>query len=176
MPPLEPERASRAPGSKSIRLERRVVGTQAHLIPSMAADLVALAPDVLVSTSTVTTSALAERSTSILIVFLGVYDPISSGFSDGLSRPSRNMTGFTVFDPAMVGKSMQLLKDLKPTIRRVTMISNSDAAPGRQLMSATLERNRRFGRDLNIGFERAEVRTAADIEATISSMGPEDGL
>jgi hypothetical protein len=43
-------------------------------------------------------------------------------------------------------------------------------------MSATLERNRRFGRDLNIGFERAEVRTAADIEATISSMGPEDGL
>jgi putative tryptophan/tyrosine transport system substrate-binding protein len=162
---------------KSIRLERRVVGTQAHLIPSMAADLVALAPDVLVSTSTLTTAALAERSKSIPIVFLGVFDPIASGFSDGLSRPSRNMTGFTVFDPALGGKTLQLLKDLKPAIRRVTMISNSDAAPGRSTATALfVERTTQFGRDLNIEFKLAEVRSAADIETTISSLGPEDGL
>jgi putative ABC transport system substrate-binding protein len=162
---------------KSIRLERRVVGTQAHLIPSMAAELVVLAPDVLVSTSTVTTSALAERSKSIPIVFIGVGDPISSGFSDSLSKPSRNITGFAVFDPAMSGKWLQLLKDLKSTVRRVTMISNSDAAPGRSIMSVLVERtNRQFGRNLNIELKLAEVLTAADIENTISSMGPEDGL
>jgi putative ABC transport system substrate-binding protein len=161
---------------KSVRLERRVVGLQTHLIPSMAADLVALAPNVLVSTSTLTTAALAERSKSIPIVFLGVFDPISSGFSDGLSRPSRNLTGFTVFDPEFFGKSLQLLKDLKPTIRRVTSISNSDAAPGRLIASTYAERNEKFCRNMNTECKLAEVRTAADIEATISSMGPEDGL
>jgi len=158
----------------TVRLERRVVGLQIHLIPSMAADLVALAPDVLVSTSTLTTAALAERSKSIPIVFLGVFDPIRSGFTDGLSRPSRNMTGFTVFDPDMGGKQLQLLKDVKPTIRRVTTISNSDAAPGRQVMS--ISKAPQFARDLNLEYKVTEVRTAADIETTISSMGQEDGL
>jgi ABC-type uncharacterized transport system substrate-binding protein len=160
----------------TVRLERRVVGTQTHLISSMAADLVALAPDVLVSISTVNTAALADKSKSIPIVFINVFDPISSGFSDGLSRPSRNMTGFTVFAPGATGKSMQLLKEMKPTIRRVTSISNSDASPGRLMMSANVEKNRQFGRDLNIEYRLTEVRTTADIETTISSMGPEDGL
>jgi putative ABC transport system substrate-binding protein len=158
----------------TVRLERRIVGLQTHLIPSMAADLVALAPDVLVSTSTVTTAALAERSKSIPIVFLGVFDPILSGFTDGLSRPGRNMTGFTVFAEGLTGRSLQLLKDLKPTIHRVTMISNSDAAPGRHIMSVS--KTPQFARDLNIEYKVAEVRTAADIETTISSMGPGDGL
>jgi putative ABC transport system substrate-binding protein len=160
----------------TVRVERRVVGTQTHLMPSMAADLVALAPDVLVSTSTLTTAALAERNKSIPIVFLGVFDPISSGFTDGLSRPSHNMTGFTVFDPNIGSKQLQLLKDLKPTIRRVTGLSNADAAAGRQIASVFTERTRQFGRDLNIEYKLAEVRTAADIETAISSMGPEDGL
>jgi ABC-type uncharacterized transport system substrate-binding protein len=158
----------------TVRLERRVVGLQIDTIPSLAAELVASAHDVLVSTSTVTTAALAERSKSIPIVFLGVFDPIRSGFSDGLSRPSRNMTGFTVFDPNMLSKSLQLLKEMKPTIRHVTMISNSDAAPGRFIVSVS--KAPQFARDLNIGYKVAEVRTAADIETTISSMGPEDGL
>jgi putative ABC transport system substrate-binding protein len=158
----------------TVRLERRVVGLQIDLIPSMAADLVALAPDVLVSTSTLTTAALAEKSKSIPIVFLGVFDPIQSGFTDGLSKPSRNMTGFTVFDPDIGGKQLQLLKDVKPTIRRVTTISNSDAAPGRQVMS--ISKAPQFAKDLNLEYKVAEVLTAADIETTISSMGPEDSL
>jgi putative tryptophan/tyrosine transport system substrate-binding protein len=81
-----------------------------------------------------------------------------------------------VFDPDMLGKSMQLLKEMKPTIRRVTTLSNSDAAPGRHIVNAHLEKNKKFGRDLNIEYNVAEVGTAADIEDTISSMGPEDGL
>ena len=161
---------------KSVRLERRVVGTQTHLIPAMATELVTLVPDVLVSISTVNTAALAERTATIPIVFINVFDPIQSGFTDGLSRPSRNMTGFTVFAPDMTGKSMQLLKEMKPTIRRVTMISNSDASPGRHIVSVYLEANKKFARGLNIEYKAAEVRTAADIETTISLMGPEDGL
>jgi putative ABC transport system substrate-binding protein len=159
----------------NVRLERRIVGLQTQLIPSMAADLVALAPDVLVSTSTVTTAALAERSTSIPIVFLGVFNPIRSGFTDGLSRPSRNMTGFTVFDPDMGKKQLQLLRELKPTIRRATSLANSDAAPGRATQ-VEVEKARQFCRDFNVECNGAEVRTAADIETTISSMGPEDAL
>jgi len=113
-----------------VRIERRVVGTQTHLMPAMATELVALAPDVLVSIGTVNTAALAERTAKTPIVFVNVSDPVQSGFTDGLSKPSRNITGFVVFDPLMGGKMLQLLKDLTPEIRRVTAISNADTAPG----------------------------------------------
>ena len=136
----------------TVRLERRVVGTQTHLITSMAADLVDLAPDVLVSISTVNTAALADKSKSIPIVFINVSDPISSGFSDGLSRPSRNITGFVVFDPAMGGKTLQLLRDLKPAIRRVTAIQNADASAGRQISSVFIERTRQYGKEMGIEY------------------------
>jgi putative ABC transport system substrate-binding protein len=84
------------------------------------------------------------------------------------------MTGFTVFDPNMLSESLQLLKEVKPTIRQVTMISNSDAAPGRHIVSVS--EAPQFARDLNMAYKVAEVRSAADIESTISSMGLEDGL
>jgi putative ABC transport system substrate-binding protein len=161
---------------KNVRLERRVVGTQTRLIPTMAAELVTLAPDVLVSISTVNTAAIAERTTKIPIVFINVSDPIQSGFSDALSKPSRNITGFVVFDPAIGGKMLQLLRDLKPAIRRVTTISNPDASAGRSIASVFQERTGQYGREMGVEYRVAEVLTTADIEAAISSLGPEDGL
>jgi putative tryptophan/tyrosine transport system substrate-binding protein len=161
---------------KSVRIERRVVGTQTHLIPAMATELVALAPDVLVSIGTVNTAALAERTAKTPIVFVNVSDPVQSGFTVGLSKPSRNITGFVVFDPSMGGKMLQLLKDLTPEIRRVTAISNADTAPGNLVASVFTERTSQYGRQMGIEYRRTEVRTAADIEAAISSLGPKDGL
>ena len=161
---------------KSVRLERRIVGTQTHLVPSMATELVTLVPDVLVSISTVNTAALAERTATIPIVFINVSDPIQSGFTDGLSKPSRNITGFVVFDPTMGGKMLQLLRDLKPTILRVTMISNADASAGRLIAKVFRERTEQYGREMGVEYKVAEVRTAADIEDAISSLGSEDGL
>src|SRR6478672_5271280 len=80
---------------QTVRIERRVPGSSKDKIDSDADALVSLAPDVLIANSTVLTGALAQRTGQIPIVFMFVGNPIGSGFSDGLARPSRNMTGLT---------------------------------------------------------------------------------
>src|SRR5215468_7148016 len=110
--------------------------------------------------STVNTAALAERTAKIPIVFINVSDPIQSGFTDGLSKPSRNITGFVVFDPTIGGKMLQLLRDLKPAILRVTTISNAEASAGRLIAKVFRERTAQYGREMGVEYKVAEVRTA----------------
>ena len=75
-----------------------------------ATELVNLAPDVLVSVGVLLTESLAERTKQIPIVFINASNPLGSGFSGSLAKPSRNLTGFVSFDPAMGGKVLQLMK------------------------------------------------------------------
>jgi putative ABC transport system substrate-binding protein len=119
----------------TVRLEHRIPGTSKERIQSDALELVNLSPDVLVSSTTVLAAALAERTRQIPIVFIGASDPIQSGFSDGLAKPSRNMTGFINHSPGLPSKSIQLLKEIKPEIRRVTVIHDPDQGSGRFLFS-----------------------------------------
>jgi putative tryptophan/tyrosine transport system substrate-binding protein len=160
----------------TIRFERRVPDVKAQDMSIHATELVNLAPDVLVSVGTVYTEALAVRTRQIPIVFINVSHPLQSGFSEGLAKPSRNLTGFAVFDPAMSGKMLQLLKDLKPNLRKVTGISNPDASAGQHIASVFWKDTQQFAKDLNIDLKRAEVRTAAEIDAVISGMSPGEGL
>jgi putative ABC transport system substrate-binding protein len=141
-----------------------------------ATELVKLAPDVLVSLGTVHTEALAERTQHIPIVFINASDPLRSGFSDSLAKPSRNLTGFTVFDPAMGGKALQLLKDLKPNIYNVTWIANSEAAADQHVANAFRTRTEQFAKDLNIDLKWAEVRSATEIETIIKGTDSGEGL
>ena len=109
-------------------------------------------------------------------MFIFVGDPIQSGFSEGLARPSRNLTGFTVFDPAMGGKMLQLCKDLKPELRRVTAMYNPDLGGGRYGLSIFMARTKQFGMDMGLEFKEAQVRTPAEIETAMAQMGEHDGL
>lgn len=160
----------------TIRFERRVPNPKAQDMSAHAADLVNMAPDVLVAVGTVYAEALAERTWRIPIVFINVSDPISSGFSDGLAKPSRNLTGFVVFDPAMGGKMVQLLKDLKPAIRSVIAISNHDASAGRHIARVFWTQTQQFAKDLNIALKIVDVRTELEIETAIKGMEPGEGL
>jgi putative ABC transport system substrate-binding protein len=160
----------------TIRFERRVPDLAAQTMSTHATDLVNLAPDALVSVGTVYTEALAERTRRIPIVFINASDPILSGFSDSLSKPSRNLTGFTVFDPAMGGKMLQLLKDVNPDLRKVALMSNPDASSGRQIASAFWTRTQQFAREMNIELTKADVHSTGDIETVISGMKRSDGL
>jgi putative ABC transport system substrate-binding protein len=117
---------------QTVRIQRRVPGSSKDKIDSDADALVSLAPDVLIANSTVLTAALAQRTWQIPIVFMFVGNPIGSGFTDGLARPSRNMTGFTLFDGSMGGKMVQLLRDLEPNLRAVVAMNNPDFGGGGQ--------------------------------------------
>jgi hypothetical protein len=93
-----------------------------------AKELVALQPDLLLSSTTPTTSALLQQTRTIPIVFAIVADPIGSGFVANFARPGGNVTGFIFTEPTMVGKWLELLKKIAPRIDRVAMLFNPTSA------------------------------------------------
>jgi putative ABC transport system substrate-binding protein len=161
---------------QTIRFERRKAGTDVDQTKHEAMALVDLKPDVLVASSTVVAAALAERTSDIPIVFLAVADPIQSKFSDSLARPSRNMTGLALSDPAMGGKIVQLLKEVASDLKRVTIIYDPDIGAGRQVLSVYTANARQFASEMGLDFGEAHVHGAREIEESISTLGQGDGL
>lgn len=94
----------------------------------LAKELVALQPEVILSSTTPTTTALLQETRTIPIVFAIVADPVGSGFVASFARPGGNVTGFIFTEPTMVGKWLELLKDIAPRITRVAMLFNPTSA------------------------------------------------
>jgi putative ABC transport system substrate-binding protein len=161
---------------QTVRIQRRIPGSSKDRIDSDADVLVSLAPDVLIANSTVLAAALAKRTRQIPIVFMFVGNPIDSGFTDGLARPSRNMTGFTVFDPTIGGKMVQFLRDLAPNLRTVMAMYNPDFGGGRSALSMFMARTKQSGIEMGIEVRDAHVRTTAEIESTMAQTGEHVGL
>jgi putative ABC transport system substrate-binding protein len=94
-----------------------------------AAELVALAPDVLLAgTGTTTVLPLLEATRTVPIVFVTVIDPVGGGFVESLARPGRNATGFTIYEYSISGKWLELLKDIAPGVKRVAVLRESGLA------------------------------------------------
>jgi putative tryptophan/tyrosine transport system substrate-binding protein len=87
-----------------------------------AVELVALAPDVLLASGSVSVAALQHATHAIPIVFVGVVDPVGAGFVDALARPGGNATGFMLFEYSFSGKWLGLLKEIAPSVTRVAVI------------------------------------------------------
>ena len=100
------------------------------LTQTYAAELVGLEPDVIIANSSVGVSALLKETRTIPVVFMAVPDPVGQGFVKSLARPGGNATGFSLIDPPMVTKWLQLLKDLSPGISRVALVFNPNSVPG----------------------------------------------
>ena len=92
-------------------------GTRKH-----AAELVALAPDVIVAPGGASTAPLLQATRSIPVVFTIVPDPVGAGFVDSLARPGRNATGFTSFEYGIGGKWLELLKEIAPGVTRAAVL------------------------------------------------------
>jgi putative tryptophan/tyrosine transport system substrate-binding protein len=93
-----------------------------------AKELVALQPDLILSNTTPTTTALLQQTRTIPIVFAIVADPIGSGFVASFARPGGNVTGFIFTEPTMAGKWLELLKEIAPRITRAAMLFNPTSA------------------------------------------------
>jgi putative ABC transport system substrate-binding protein len=114
---------------RNLRLDPRWGGGNAERSQVLAAELVGLAPDVILATNTPTARALKQATEAIPVVFAGLADPIADGIVANLSKPGRNFTGFTSFNAAIAGKWLQLLKEISPGIRRIAIIYNPSTAP-----------------------------------------------
>jgi putative ABC transport system substrate-binding protein len=95
-----------------------------------AAELVALAPDVIVATGSPSVSALQKTTRTVPIVFVGVVDPVGAGFVASLARPAGNVTGFTWFEYGVSGKWLELLKEMAPRVRRAAVLRDPSSPGG----------------------------------------------
>jgi putative ABC transport system substrate-binding protein len=94
----------------------------------LAKELVALQPDVVICQASPATSALQRETHTIPIVFVGVADPIGSGFVASLAQPGGNITGFLLFEASITGKWLAMLRDIAPSLARAALVINPKTA------------------------------------------------
>jgi putative ABC transport system substrate-binding protein len=136
-----------------------------------AAELVKLAPDVILGIATPTMRALKQATQTIPIVFAGLSDPIGDGIVANLSRPGGNITGFSSFDAPIAGKWLQMLKEMSPGIARINVIFNPDTAP-HSIFWPALEA---AAPSVGVTLIRATVRDTAAIEGAIGALAADPG-
>jgi len=165
------------PGS-TIRIERRVIASPSTEddIQRKGSELLGLAPDVLFTVSNPLTDALAKQTQKVPIIFVMAGDAIGAGFTDSLARPSRNITGFTGFEWENGAKMVQFLKDIKPAIRHVAIMFGPYESRDQEAFVRYVARTHEIVAQIGVECTRRDVRTPAEIEATISGLGPLDGL
>jgi putative tryptophan/tyrosine transport system substrate-binding protein len=103
---------------RNLRIDTRWGGGDADLSRSYAAELVALAPDVILASGGSILTPLLQASRTVPIVFTIVADPVGAGLVDSLARPGGNITGFTGFEYSLSGKWLELLKQIAPGVTR----------------------------------------------------------
>jgi ABC-type uncharacterized transport system substrate-binding protein len=113
----------------NLRTEFRWASSDRQLIQRSAKELVALRPDLILSSSTPTTTSLQQETRTIPIIFANIVDPVGSGFATNLSKPGGNITGFINFEFSMGGKWLELLKEIAPRVTRVAALFNPATAP-----------------------------------------------
>jgi putative ABC transport system substrate-binding protein len=140
-----------------------------------AKELIALQPDLILSSSTPTTAALLQQTRTIPIIFALVVDPVGSGFVASFSRPGGNVTGFTNFEPTMAGKWLELLKEIVPSVNRVAFMFNPNTAPYAELFVKPFKA---AAASLGVAPIVAPLRDAAEIEAVVAAQArePSSGL
>ena len=143
----------------NVQVEYRFGGALSDLATTRAsaAELVALAPEVIYAQGLPATLALHKLTTTIPIVFTQLIDPVGFGVADSLGRPGGNVTGFVTWDFAIGGKWVELLRELVPDVARVGVLFNPDTAPYAPGLVAA-------AKDAGRGIEIIECRTQSDSE------------
>jgi putative ABC transport system substrate-binding protein len=114
----------------NVRIDTRFAAGNAADTRKYAAELVALRPDVIMTSGSGTMEPLLQATRSVPIVFAVVADPVGSGFVHSLSRPSGNATGFTQFEYSLCGKWLELLKEIAPGVARAAVLRDPAIAAG----------------------------------------------
>jgi putative tryptophan/tyrosine transport system substrate-binding protein len=161
---------------QNLRIEYRYAEGDAARMLSLAKELAALHPDVIIGHSTPVVAALLQTTRTIPIVFVVVADPVGSGFVASLARPGGNVTGFTNLEPTITGKYLSILRALKPQLTRVGLMYNPVSVPGGG--ASFLPSFMQSAKEFHVTPVAAEVHTESEIEKAIADVGaePESGL
>jgi putative ABC transport system substrate-binding protein len=159
---------------RNIQIDYRFGAGDPDLIRKYAAELVALAPDVILAQGAVALQPLLQVTRVVPIVFVAVADPVGRGFAASLARPGGNTTGFSLFESSLSGKWLGLLKQIAPRVTRVAVIRDTLNPSGMGQFAAIQSAASSSGVELTpIG-----VRNSDEIERDVAAFarGPNGGL
>jgi putative ABC transport system substrate-binding protein len=154
---------------RNIQIDYRWGGGDVERTHAYAAELVHFKPDVIFAYALAQLAPLARETKTIPIIFVGASAPVEDGYIASYSRPGGNITGFTLFEPSMVGKWLAALKEVAPAIVRVALMVNPDTAP----LGGTFYSNafKNAAAKLVVEPIAANVRSASDIETAMAALG-----
>ena len=115
---------------RNVRIDYRWAAGDAGRYRTYAAELVALAPDVILASASTSVAALQQTTRIVPIVFVNVIDPVGAGFVASLARPGGNSTGFTLFEYSLSGKWLELFKEIAPNLTRIAILRDPAIAAG----------------------------------------------
>jgi putative tryptophan/tyrosine transport system substrate-binding protein len=151
---------------RNIQILRRFTDGDADRARAYAAELVALAPDVVLTSGASTVGLMLQATHTVPVVFAGVADPVGAGFVDSLARPGGNATGFTSYEYSMSGKWLDLLKEIAPGVKRVAVLRDPAISAGTGQFGAIQTPAPSFGIELS----PINVHDAVEIERAVSAF------
>ena len=156
----------------NLRIEWRWAGGDVGRSRLYAAEIAELAPELVVANGTANLSAVRQAIGSIPIVFVIVNDPVGQGFISSLAHPGGNITGFTFVEYSMLGKSLDLLRQVAPAARRIAFLFNPDTSPYYERFLPSFETG---ARAQSVEVAPARVRNEADIDTAIREFATKPG-
>ena len=158
----------------NIRIDYRYAAGSAEQFQTQAKELFAQQPDVILATTTPAAAALQRESRAVPIVFLGVSDPVGSGFVASLARPGGNLTGLLLLEESIAGKWLAMLKEMAPNLTRAALLANPATTPYEYFLRSA----EAAARSLAIELVPCRVENAAEIERAIETFAsaPNGGL
>jgi putative ABC transport system substrate-binding protein len=159
---------------RNVRIDTRWATTNAAEIRRHAAELAALAPDVILASGDSTVGPLLQATRTVPIVFTVVSDPVGAGYVDSLARPGGNVTGFMNFEYSVSGKWLELLKEIAPSVTRVAVLRDAASPSGTGQFAAV----QAVAPSLRVEVTAVNMRDAGEIEGAAAAFArsPNGGL
>ena len=151
---------------RNVRIDIRYAAGDANLIRKYAAELIALAPDVILAPGSTSLGPLLQATRTVPIVFTTLLDPVGAGFVDSLARPGGNATGFIAFEYGLSGKWLELLKQIAPSLTRMAILRDPATAAGIGQFAAIQSVAPSFGVELR----PIDMRKADEIERAVAAF------
>jgi putative ABC transport system substrate-binding protein len=148
---------------RNVRIDTRWGEDKIDLERKYAAELLALAPDIILASGAPSVTAFQQISGNLPIVFVGVVDPVGAGFADSLARPGGSTTGFMIYEYSLGGKWLELLKQVAPSLRRVAVLRDSNVPSGTAIFAAV----QNAAQSLGVEVRPVIMRDAGEIERAV---------
>ena len=160
---------------RNVRIDYRWATAEVAQVRQQAKELVAQQPELILSSGSPTTLALVQQTRTLPIVFANLVDPIGQGFVASMSKPGGNVTGFANLEGSIIGKYLELLKEIAPRVTKVALFYNPETATFAHIY---LDRFKVAAESLGVKATTPQFRTMAELETIMAAQArePNGGL